>query len=203
MEDRSLGPESAEGRVGRVRPSGQLLRTVTLVGMMGSGKTAVGRALAARLKVPFVDSDEEIERAAAASISEIFARDGELFFRNREAEVIARLLGGAPVVLSTGGGAYLAERNRRAITASGVAVWLDADLPLLWDRVRHKATRPLLRTADPRATLAALQAERVPIYRLADLAVKADPAYAIEDMTDAVIRALAVRPDVLETRDAG
>lgn len=202
-EEEPLGPESAVDQAGRTRPSGRLLRSVTLVGMMGSGKTAVGRCLAARLRVPFVDSDEEIERAAAATISEIFARDGEPFFRDREAEVIARLLGGAPVVLSTGGGAFLAERNRQAISASGVAVWLDADLPLLWERVRHKATRPLLRTADPRGTLAALQAERVPVYALADLAVKADPAYAIEDMTDAVIRALAARPDILEIRDAG
>jgi len=203
MEERSPGPEGAGQRVVGARPAGRLLRTVTLVGMMGSGKTAVGRALAARLRVRFVDSDEEIERAAAASISEIFERDGEGFFRDREAEVIARLLGGPAVVLSTGGGAFLAERNRRAIAASGVAVWLDADLPLLWDRVRHKTTRPLLRTADPKATLGALHAERVPVYALADLAVKADPAYAIEDMTDAVIRALAARPDVLETRDAG
>lgn len=202
-EDRPLEPQGAGDRGGRPRPSGRLMRTVTLVGMMGSGKTAVGRALAARLRVPFVDSDEEIERAAAASIAEIFARDGEAFFRDREAEVIARLLGGPPVVLSTGGGAYLAERNRRAITAAGVAVWLDADLPLLWDRVRGKTTRPLLRTADPRGTLEAIHAKRAPIYALVDLAVKADPAYAIEDMTDAVIRALATRPDVLETRDAG
>ncbi|ROU04219.1 shikimate kinase [Histidinibacterium lentulum] len=203
MEERSPGPDGTGRGSAGTRPGGRLLRTVTLVGMMGSGKTAVGRALAARLGVRFVDSDEEIERAAAASISEIFARDGEGFFRDREAEVIARLLGGPAVVLSTGGGAFLAERNRRAISASGVAVWLDADLPLLWDRVRHKTTRPLLRTADPRATLRALHAERTPVYALADLAVKADPAYAIEDMTDAVIRALAARPDVLETRNAG
>ena len=183
------------------RPGGRLKRTVTLVGMMGSGKTAVGRALSARLGVPFVDSDEEIERAAAASIAEIFARDGEAFFRDREAEVIARLLAGPPVILSTGGGAFLAERNRQAISARGVSVWLDADVGLLWERVRHKDTRPLLRTETPRATLAAIHAARAPVYALADLAVRADPSYAVEDMTDAVLRALAARPDVLEAGD--
>ena len=104
--------------------------TVVLVGMMGCGKSAIGRTLAARLGVAFVDSDAEIETAANATIPEIFARDGEAFFRAREAEVIARLLRGEPCVLSTGGGAFLADRNRQAIAEHGVAIWLDADLDL-------------------------------------------------------------------------
>lgn len=173
-------------------------KTVALVGMMGAGKTAVGRALAQHLGVPFIDSDHEIEEAAQMKIAEIFARDGEPFFRDREAEVISRLLDSAPSVLSTGGGAFLAARNREAIHARGVSVWLDADLDLLWERVRHKSTRPLLHTDDPRATLAALYEARVPLYAKADLAVRADPAYAVADMRDAVIRALLARPDVLE-----
>ena len=173
-----------------------------MVGMMGSGKTAIGRALAGRLGVPFVDSDNEIEAAANATIAEIFARDGEPFFRDREAEVIARLLSGPPSVISTGGGAYLADRNRAAISKAGVALWLDADLDLLWDRVRHKDTRPLLRTADPRATLAEIFAARVPTYALADLQVKADRSFSIDEMTDRVLDTLRTRPDILEMTDA-
>ena len=175
-----------------------LHRVVALVGMMGSGKTAVGRALAARLDVPFLDSDTAIEEAAQLTIAEIFARDGEAFFRDREAEVIARLLSGPPAVLSTGGGAFMAERNRAAISARGVSVWLEADLDTLWERVRHKDSRPLLRTANPRGTLAALYAQRGPIYALADLRIKVDPRSSIEDTAAGVIETLATRPDVLE-----
>ena len=176
----------------------ELGRTVVLVGLMGCGKTAVGCALAAQLDAPFVDSDAEIETAANATISEVFERDGEAFFRNREAEVIARLLRGAPCILSTGGGAFLAERNRAAISRDGVSVWLNADLDLLWDRVRHKNTRPLLRTADPRATLAGLFAQRRSVYELADLNVRSERAYSIADMTDRVIDALLERPEILK-----
>jgi shikimate kinase len=176
----------------------QLRRTVVLVGMMGSGKTAIGKALSARLGVPFLDSDAAIEDAAKSTIAEIFARDGEPFFRDREAEVIVRLLSGEPAVLSTGGGAFMAERNRAAIAEKGMSVWLDVPLDVLWDRVRHKETRPLLRTADPRGTLAALYETRVPVYRLAELHVAAEAGYSIEETTGRVIAALAARPDVLE-----
>ena len=179
-------------------PRYDLRRTVVLVGLMGCGKSAIGRALAARLDAPFLDSDQEIEAAANASIAEIFARDGETFFRDREAEVIARLLRGAPCILSTGGGAFLAERNREAISQRGVSVWLNADLDVLWDRVRHKTTRPLLRTSDPRATLADLYEARKPVYELADLHVRSLRSYSIAEMTDRVIDALATRPDILE-----
>ena len=182
----------------QLSPSYHLKKTVVMVGMMGAGKTAVGRALAARLGVPFLDSDTEIEAAANMTVQEIFARDGEPFFRDREAKVISRLLEEERGILSTGGGAFLAERNRQAITEKGVSVWLDADLDLLWNRVRHKDTRPLLRTPDPKATLSDIFAERVPVYAKADLAVKADPSYSIDDMVDRVVDALLARPDVLE-----
>lgn len=175
-----------------------LHRTVVLVGMMGSGKTAIGRALATRLDVPYVDSDAEIETAANATIAEIFARSGEPFFRDREAEVIGRLLKAAPCILSTGGGAYLAERNRAAISKHGVAVWLDAGLDVLWERVRNKDTRPLLRTPDPRKTLGEIFEQRGPIYAKADLRAEAKPAFSIEEMTDEVLAVLRTRPDVLE-----
>lgn len=176
----------------------KLHKTVVLVGMMGAGKTAVGKELARTLSVPFLDSDEEIVAAAQMSIAEIFERDGEAFFRAREAEVIARLLRGTPGVLSVGGGAYLNAETRARISDEGVAVWLKADLDLLWSRVRHKSTRPLLRTADPRATLAGLFEARAPYYALADLVVEVGPRYAISDTARAVLEVLALRPDVLE-----
>lgn len=180
----------------KVRPV--LRRTVVLVGMMGSGKTAIGRAMATRLGVPYVDSDAEIEAAANATIAEIFDKSGEPFFRDREAEVIARLLQSDPCILSTGGGAYLADRNREAISEHGVAVWLDADLDLLWERVRHKDTRPLLRTANPRQTLAEIFEARAPIYAKADLRAEARPEFSIEDMTEVVLKVLANRRDILD-----
>jgi len=176
----------------------KLHKTVVLVGMMGAGKTAVGRALATQLGVPFLDSDTEIESAAAMTIAEIFARDGEEFFRDRETEVLNRLLDEERGILSTGGGAFLSQRNRELIARKGVSVWLDVDLPLLWQRVKHKDTRPLLRTSDPYATLAALYGARVPVYALADLSVRAAPEYTISAMADRVIEALRTRADVLE-----
>ncbi len=182
------------------RPGGRLKKTVVMVGMMGAGKTAVGRALAARLGVPFLDSDAEIERAANMTVPEIFERDGEPFFRLKESQVIGRLLDGQCGILSTGGGAFLAEANRRMISDRGVSVWLDAALPVLWNRVRHKDTRPLLRTPDPRATLAEIYRARVPIYARADLSVVSDGRAAIEDMVDRVVDVLATRPDVLEPK---
>lgn len=178
----------------------QLHKTVVMVGMMGAGKTAVGTALARQLGVPFRDSDAAIVEAANMSIAEIFERDGEAFFRAKESQVIARLLAGPPGVLSTGGGAYLSEANRSLITAHGVAVWLKADLSLLWARVRHKDTRPLLRTADPLATLTALYEKRVPDYAKADLTVEAKPSFSVEDMARRVTEALLSRPDVLTRR---
>ena len=179
-----------------------LLKTVVMVGMMGAGKTAVGRALAQRLGVAFLDSDAEIEIAANRSVPEIFDRDGESFFRSREIQIIERLLIEKRCILSTGGGAFLSEKNRTNISAQGISVWLNADLELLWSRVRSKDTRPLLRTEDPRATLKNLYDQRVPIYSLADLTVGSAPEYSIEDMVDQVIDALIARRDILEVHNA-
>ena len=176
----------------------KLKKTVAMIGMMGAGKTAIGTALARCLNVPFLDSDSEIELAANSSIAEIFERDGEAFFRDRESQVIARLLDGTPSILSTGGGAFLRAENRQMIHDKGISVWLRADLELLWNRVKHKTTRPLLLTPDPRATLAELQSKRDPVYAQADLIVDADSTFSIDEMTDRVATALLTRPDVLE-----
>lgn len=176
----------------------RLKKTVVLVGMMGAGKTAVGTQLARLLGVPFRDSDDEIVKAAQRSIPEIFERDGEPFFRARESEVLARLVKGDPCILSTGGGAFLAAANRAVIADSAVSVWLRADLELLWQRVRHKTTRPLLRTVNPRETLRGLYDARVPIYSMADLTVDAASDLSVEGMALRVIEALRGRPDVLE-----
>lgn len=175
----------------------RLKKTVVIVGMMGAGKTAVGTELARMLGVPFLDSDAEIERAANCTVAEIFARDGEAFFREKEAQVITRLLSGTPGVLSVGGGAYLNPATRELIRDKGVAVWLKADLELLWSRVKRKDTRPLLRTADPYRTLADLMQARAPAYAEADLVVEAQPEASIEATAASVRAALATRPDVL------
>jgi shikimate kinase len=178
----------------------QLKKTVVLVGMMGAGKTAVGTQLARSLGVPFRDSDAAIVEAANMTIAEIFERDGEAFFRHKESQVIERLLQGRPAILSTGGGAYMSGDNRAMITRMGVAVWLKVDLPLLWSRVRHRDTRPLLRTPDPHKTLSELCAVREPVYALADLTVQVEPGYSVEDTAAAVRRVLMERPDVLTGR---
>ena len=180
---------------------GRLKKTVVMVGMMGAGKTAIGRALAERLGVPFLDSDAEIEKAANMSVGEVFERDGEPFFREKERQVIARLIEEECGILSTGGGAFLESENRQIITEKGVSVWLKADLKVLWNRVRHKNTRPLLRTANPYATLAEIYDVRVPVYQLADLTVQSDGKVSIAGMVDRVIDALRTRPDVLEWQE--
>ncbi|WP_417248856.1 shikimate kinase [Celeribacter sp.] len=167
-----------------------LAKTVALVGMMGAGKTAVGKALALKLGVPFLDSDAEIEKAANSSVAEIFSKYGEPFFRDKETRVISRLLDTERAVLSTGGGAFLSEENRRLIAEKGVAVWLKADTDILWSRVRHKNTRPLLRTDNPYQTLCDLVAARTPDYAKAGIIVEAEPELSIDGMADKVIEAL-------------
>lgn len=159
------------------RPDGALVaalgrRSVVLVGMMGAGKSSVGRRMAMRLGIPFVDADTEIEKAAGMTISDIFAIRGEAEFRAGEARVILRLLEGGPQVVATGGGAFLNPDTRAAIRAKGVSIWLRAEFDVLMKRIRRRQDRPLLRTADPAATLRKLIEEREPVYALADLTVQ-------------------------------
>jgi shikimate kinase len=146
-------------------------RTIALVGLMGAGKSCIGRRLAARLDLPFVDADREIEEAAGCTIPEIFARHGEQAFRDGERRVIMRLLEGPPHVLATGGGAFMDPRTRAAIRERAISVWLRADLELLLRRVSRRNDRPLLQVADPRARLTQLMAERYPVYAEADIVV--------------------------------
>lgn len=162
-------------------------QSIVLIGMMGAGKTAIGTELSRRLDIRFVDTDAEIERAAAMSISEIFARDGEEFFRARESEVLARVLTQGPAIISTGGGAWMREENRKRIGEHAVSVWLDCDLDTLWHRVRLRPTRPLLQTADPRGTLSRLLEERLPTYALADLRIAGTRQSTIEQTTNRVL----------------
>ncbi|WBU58094.1 shikimate kinase [Paracoccus sediminicola] len=174
---------------------------IALVGMMGVGKTAVGQEIARQLGVVFTDTDTEIERAAAMTIPEIFARDGEAFFRDRESLVLARILDGRRGVVSTGGGAWVQPQNRALIRAAGVALWLDADLDTLWERVRHRATRPLLMTDNPRETLAKLLETRRPVYAKAHLRVPTDAQSDIETTARRAIAAIrANHPHFLEAR---
>jgi len=148
-------------------------RSIVLVGMMGVGKSSIGRRLAARLGIPFVDADTEIEKAAGMSIADIFARHGEADFRGGEARVIARLLEGGPQVLATGGGAVMNADTRALIKIKGVSIWLAAEFDVLMRRInKRKNDRPMLQTADPAETLRQLLAVREPIYAQADLTVQ-------------------------------
>jgi shikimate kinase len=146
-------------------------RSVVLVGMMGAGKSTIGRRLSARLRLPFLDADIEIEAAAGMSISDIFEAHGEPYFRDGEARVIARLLEGGPAVLATGGGAVTREETRDRIREKAISIWLKADADIIMKRVKRRADRPLLQTADPEATLGRLLSEREPVYRHADLTI--------------------------------
>jgi len=148
-------------------------RSIVLVGMMGVGKSSVGRRLATRLAIPFVDADAEIEKAAGMSIADIFARHGEAYFRSGEARVIARLLESGPQVLATGGGAFINADTRALMKLKGVSIWLRAEVDVLLRRTgKRRNDRPLLQTADPAETLRELLAEREPTYALADLTVQ-------------------------------
>ncbi len=164
-------------------------RSIVLVGLMGAGKTTVGRKLAQRLSLPFVDADHEIEKAAGKTVPEIFADHGEPYFRDGERRVIARLLNDGPQVLATGGGAYMNPETRALIKARGISVWLKADLQLLMKRVKRRSNRPLLRNDDPEEVMKRLMAERYPVYAQADTAVDCrDLAQSV--MVNDVIRAL-------------
>src|SRR5450631_1257940 len=146
-------------------------RPVVLVGMMGSGKSTIGRRLSARLRLPFLDADIEIEAAAGMSIPDIFEAHGEPHFRDGEARVIARLLDSGPAVIATGGGAFMREETRRRIRLQAVSIWLKADADIIMRRVKRRVDRPLLQTADPAATVGRLIEEREPIYQHADLTI--------------------------------
>ena len=147
------------------------MRSVVLVGMMGVGKSTIGRRLSARLRLPFLDADAEIEAAAGMSIPDIFEAHGEPYFRDGEARVIARLIDNGPGVLATGGGAFMREETRNRIRARAVSIWLRADADTILRRVKRRVDRPLLQTADPAATVGRLIAEREPVYQLADLTI--------------------------------
>ncbi|MBK5921935.1 shikimate kinase [Rhodothalassium salexigens] len=172
-----------------VVPDATLDRPIALVGMMGCGKSTVGRRLARRLALPFVDSDQEVETAAGCPVSEVFERFGEAAFRQGEYKVLARLLDGRRKVIATGGGAFAEPGTRALIRARAVTVWLKADLDTLVARTARRDTRPLLRGADPRATLARLLDRRTPDYALADIhVVSADGPHG--RVVDAIIDAL-------------
>ena len=165
-------------------------RTVTLVGMMGAGKSSIGRRLALRLGIPFVDADVEIEKAAGMTINDIFAVRGEAEFRAGEARVILRLLEGGPQVLATGGGAFTNPDTRTAIAAKGISIWLKAEVDVLMKRIKRRHDRPLLKTDDPGATLRRLMEERDPVYALADLTVQSREVMH-EKIVDEIVSALA------------
>ena len=175
-----------------------LKRTIVLIGMMGAGKSSVGRRLAAKLSVPFRDADAEIEAAAGCTITEIFDRLGEAEFRKGEQRVILRLLAEGPHVLAAGGGAFINETTRAAIQRDGVSVWLRAPLDVLVARLQRRETRPLLKNGDPRAILKELLAVREPIYGEADLVVDTEDgphAAVVERITAALeARGLLVEP---------
>lgn len=174
-------------------------RTVVLVGLMGAGKSSVGRRLAVRLGIPFVDADEEIVKAAGLSIADIFAVYGEEAFRDGERKVMARLLNGPPCVLAAGGGAYMAAATRTLIRARATSVWLRADLDTLVARTAGRTSRPLLNQGDPRATLSGLMAERYPIYQQADLVVDTGQESA-DHTTEQIVAALQAHHHDIKSR---
>ena len=164
---------ASDNRTNPAAVLGQLgCRSIVLIGLMGCGKSSVGRRLATRLSLPFVDADDEIETAAQKSIPEIFADHGEDMFRDGERRVIARLLHNGPQVLATGGGAYMNADTREAIRSLGVSVWLKADLPVLMRRVMKRDNRPLLKSPDPEGVMRDLMAVRYPVYANADITIE-------------------------------
>lgn len=173
-------------------------RSLVLVGMMGAGKSSIGRKLAAKLGLPFVDADVEIERAAGMSITEIFAKHGEPYFRAGETRVIARLLDGGPQVLATGGGAFMNAETRAAIRAKGISVWLKADFDVLMRRIKRRNDRPMLKTDNPAETLKQLLEEREPVYAEADVTVHSREV-PHETIIAEILAALAPRLGISDT----
>jgi shikimate kinase len=164
-------------------------KTIVLVGLMGVGKTSIGKRLSARLNLPFVDADHEIETAAGMTISEIFERFGETEFRDGERRVIARLIDGLPKVIATGGGAFMNEATRALVLEKATAVWIDADINVLADRVARRDNRPLLIGKDPRVVLRELAEIRNPFYALAPIHIRSKPSphdAAVDDILKAL-----------------
>ncbi len=184
--------EESRGDIQSLASALEVDRPIVLVGLMGAGKTTVGRRLAGLLKLPFVDADEEIEKAAGLTIPEIFDLHGEEEFRRGERRVIARLLQGPPQVLATGGGAFVNKETRALVLAHATSVWLRADLDVLMRRVEKRDSRPLLRGGDPRATMERLMTERYPVYAQADLTVDSSNGPHASAVS-LVVRALARR----------
>jgi shikimate kinase len=168
------------GPAGHSVSDGRLTRTIALVGLMGVGKSTVGRKLAEQLGAPFVDSDEEIEKAAGLSVQEIFDRLGEPEFRRGERRVIERLLNGPPIVLAAGGGAYMDPGTRALMKEKARTVWLRADLDVIWKRVNRRDTRPLLKRENPKQVLADLNSVRAPVYAEADIVIESGDGPASE-----------------------
>jgi shikimate kinase len=175
-ENTQMSPNPADGRGADTVDLKHLVaalgkRSIVLVGIMGCGKSTVGKRLAQRLGLEFVDADSEIERAANMTVSEIFAEHGEPYFRSGEERVIARLLQEGPQVLATGGGAFMSDATRSEIETNGLSIWLKVDFETVMARVRRRSTRPLLRNPDPEGTMRKLMAEREPVYAQAQLTV--------------------------------
>ena len=176
-------------------------RSIVLVGLMGCGKSSIGRRLATALGLPFTDADDEIERAALKTIPEIFADHGEAYFRDGERKVIRRLLDNGPQVLATGGGAFMNPETRAAIKDAGISVWLRADLDVLLRRVAKRDNRPLLKAGDPATVMQALMDERYPVYAEADITVDSrDTAHEV--IVGDIIAALIARAGTAETAGA-
>lgn len=171
-------------------------RSLVLIGLMGAGKSAIGRRLAMTLDLPFADADQEIEIAAGKTINEIFAENGEAYFRDGERRVIARLLEGGCKVLATGGGAFMSAETQERVATSGISVWLKADLDLLMHRVSRRDNRPLLRASDPRAVMEKLIADRYPIYASADITVRSRDV-AHEVIVEEIVAAIETCPKLL------
>lgn len=203
----ALAEHSKDGRSERLAEIRQSLgeRSIVLIGLMGAGKTAVGRRLASRLDLPFTDADSEIEEAAGQSIKEIFAEHGEAYFREGERKVIARLLEGGPQVLATGGGAYMHPKTRAAIKARGLSVWLKADLRVLLKRVQRRDHRPLLTVGDPEVVMKKLMAERNPVYAEADITVESREVphdIVVGAVIDAIAKKLGCKAPLAKTPQA-
>lgn len=176
-------------------------RSIVMVGLMGCGKSSIGRRLAVTLGLPFIDADDEIERAALKSIPEIFADHGEAYFREGERKVIKRLLGSGPQVLATGGGAFMNAETRAAVKADGISVWLRADLDVLMRRVAKRDNRPLLKADDPVAVMKSLMDQRYPVYAEADITVDSrDTTHEV--IVGEIIAALIARADLVEPEAA-